>query len=285
MLDNCGIVLEGGAFRSVFSAGVLDYFQEQDLYIPNIVTLSAGAYAALNYVSRQPGRLVRTNIEPLRSERYVGLGTLIRTGSFFDMDFLFNRIPNELEPFDYDTFFTSKQRLVIHTTNCETGKPVYFDDYGSKERLMDICRASNSMPFVTPIVEIDGEPMLDGGMYDAIPVEKALADGNEKIIVVLTRTKEYRKTRRWIYMLLLKMVYRKYPEFIRLVGQRADRYNATLNLIDKLEKEGKVYVIRPGMRPVHNHETNPDKLLKFYEHGYEMAGEKFAEITDFLSER
>src|SRR5215469_13503889 len=101
MLNNSGLVLEGGAFRSVFSAGVLDFFQEHDLYIPNITTLSAGAFAALNYMSRQPGRIIRTNIDPLREKPYLGLGTFIRTGNFFDMDFMFNKMPNELEPFDY----------------------------------------------------------------------------------------------------------------------------------------------------------------------------------------
>jgi predicted patatin/cPLA2 family phospholipase len=283
MLRNCGLVLEGGAFRSVFSAGILDYFQEQDFYIPNIVTLSAGAYVALNYVSRQPGRAVRTNIDPLREKnRYLGLGKLLRTGNLFDMDFLFDRMPNELEPFDYETFFASDQRLVMHATNCETGTAVYFDDYQDGRRLMDICRASNSMPFISTIVEIDGVPLLDGGMYDAIPVEKALADGNERIVVVFTRSQGYRKRTNWKYMFWMHVVYRKYPEFIKMVRQRAARYNETLELIAKLEEEGRAYILRPKMRPVRNHETDPKKLLKFYEHGYMTAKEHFAEIKAFL---
>jgi predicted patatin/cPLA2 family phospholipase len=284
MLKNCGLVLEGGAFRSVFSAGVLDYFQEQEFYIPNIVTMSAGAYVALNYVSSQPRRLIRTNIETLKERRYLGLRRLLRTGNLFDMDFLFDRIPNEIDPFDYETFFASEQRLVMHVTNCETGTAEYYDDFQSKQRLMDICRASNSMPFINTIVEIDGAPMLDGGMYDAIPVEKALADGNERIVVVFTRSKEYRKQTNWFYMFWLHIIYHKYPKFIQLVKQRATRYNETLDLIAKLEKEGRVYIIRPELRPVRNHETNPEKLLKFYEHGYQTAKEKFAEIKVFLEE-
>jgi len=282
MLKNSAIVLEGGAFRSIFSAGILDYFQDQDFYIPNIVTLSAGAYMALNYVSKQKGRVVRTNIETLRKTRYLGLGTYFRTGNLFDMNFLFDKLPNELEPFDYDTFFSSDLRLVMHVTNCETGKAIYYDEYGDKKRLMDICRASNSMPFITTIVNIDGQPMLDGGMYDAIPIEKAIADGNEKIIVVFTRTKDYRKKSRWFYLLMVRLVYRKFPEFIKTVTQRSERYNETIELIERLEKEGKVYIIRPEEKPVKNHETNPDKLLKFYNHGYELAKEKFQEIKDFL---
>lgn len=281
-MQNSGIVLEGGAFRSVFSAGVLDYFQDNELYIPNIITLSAGALVALNYVSRQPRRIIRTNIEPLRKKRYLGLWRYIKTGNLFDMDFMFDIMPNELEPFDYDTFFASDQRLVMHVTNCVTGKAIYYDEYSDKKRLMDICRASNSMPFITTIVDIDGEPMLDGGMYDAIPIEKAIADGNDKIIVVFTRSKEYRKKSRWAYLKLVSIIYRKYPEFVKVVKQRADRYNDTLDMINRLEAEGKVYIIRPEVRPVRNHETNPDKLLKFYEHGYQLAKEKFEEIKTFL---
>ncbi|MDR2547572.1 MAG: patatin family protein [Lachnospiraceae bacterium] len=284
MLNNRGLVLEGGAFRSVFSGGVLDFFLEHDFYVPNIITLSAGAYAALNYVSRQPQRLIRTNIDPLRKKKYLGLGYFFRTGNLFDFDFLFERMPNELEPFDYDAFFTSGQKLVMSATNCATGKAAYFDDYQNKERLMDICRASNSFPFIARIVDIDGEPMLDGGMCDAIPIEKALADGNEKIIVVFTRTKEYRKKSRWFYLLMIRLFYRKYPNFVEAVKQRSDRYNYTLDLIDKLEQEGKVYIIRPSERPVSNYETNPDRLLKFYEHGYMTAKEKFQEIKDFVTE-
>ncbi len=285
MLTNSGIVLEGGAFRSVFSAGVLDYFLEEALHFPNIITLSAGAYAALNYVSKQKGRIIQTNIEPLKERRYVGLKTFLRTGGLFDMDFLFDQIPNELVPFDYETFFASDQRLVMHATNCLTGKAVYFDTFENKERLMDICRASNSMPFIAPIVKVDEIPLLDGGIYDAIPIEKAIDDGIEKAIVVFTRNQEYRKKNRWFYQFMIKRVYHKYPRLIEVVKSRAERYNHALEFVEQLEKDGRVYVIRPTQPAIKNSESDPNKLMRFYEHGYQTAKEKFAEIKAFLGTR
>lgn len=282
MLQKSGIVLEGGALRSVFSAGVLDYFLEADFHIPNIVTLSAGAYAALNYVSKQKGRIIQTNIDPLRDQSYVGIKTFFRTGSLFDMDFLFDKVPNELVPFDYDSFFASDQRLLMSATNCLTGKAVYYDTFENKERLMDICRASNSLPFIAPIVKIDETPMLDGGMYDAIPIEKAMEEGIEKTIVVFTRNKEYRKRNHRFYLFMLERVYWKYPAFVKMVKTRAERYNHALDVVAQLERENKVYVIRPEQKPVGNKEDDPDKLLSFYEHGYQTAKEKFTEIQAFL---
>lgn len=282
MLTNSGIVLEGGAFRSIFSAGVLDYFLEEDFHIPNIITLSAGAYAALNYISKQKGRILQTNVEPLKGKSYVGFKTFLRTGGLFDMDFLFDRIPNELVPFDYDAFFASDQRLVMHATNCLTGKATYYDTFENKERLMDICRASNSMPFIAPIVRIDETPMLDGGICDAIPIEKAMEDGIEKAIVVFTRNKEYRKKYRWFYQFMINRVYRKYPQLIKIVKKRAEHYNHALEIVEQLEKEGKVYVIRPTQPSIKNSESNPNKLMRFYEHGYQTAKEKFAEMKAFL---
>lgn len=282
MMQKCGMVLEGGALRSVFSAGVLDYFLEEDFHIPNIITLSAGAYAALNYVSKQKGRIIQTNIEPLKTRSYVGLKTLFRTGSLFDMDFLFDKIPNELVPFDYDRFFASDQKLLMSATNCLTGKAVYYDTFENKERLMEICRASNSLPFIAPIVKIDETPMLDGGMCDAIPIEKAIEEGLEKIIVIFTRNREYRKKDRRFYLFMLEQIYGKYPQFVQMVRKRAERYNHSLDTVEQLEKEKKVYVIRPELKPVSNRETDPDKLLCFYEHGYQTAKDKFTEIRAFL---
>lgn len=282
MQQESGIVLEGGALRSIFSAGVLDFFLEKDFHIPNIVTLSAGAYAALNYVSKQKGRVIRTNIEPLQKKSYVGLKTLFRTGSLFDMDFLFDKIPNDLVPFDYESFFASDQHLWMHATNCLTGKAIYYDTYENKERLMEICRASNSMPFIAPIVKIDGTPLLDGGMCDAIPIEKALEVGIKKAVVVYTRNKEYRKKTSRLYLFALRLVYRKYPELIEIVSRRAEHYNQTLELVEQLEKEGKVYIIRPELPSIGNRETNINKLMEFYKHGYQTARDRFDEIKTFL---
>ncbi|HKM22049.1 MAG TPA: patatin family protein [Lachnospiraceae bacterium] len=284
MKKTTGLLLEGGALRSVFTAGVLDYFMDNDFYVPNVVAVSAGAYAGLNYIAKQRGRTADTNIETFRHRKYVGLKTLLRTGELFDMELLFNEFPNGDKPFDYETFFASDQHFLMSTVNCMTGEPVYYEHFDDKAQLMKIARASNSLPFISKKVDIDGVPMLDGGMYDAIPISKALEEGIEKVIVIFTRTGEYRKKKRHIYMFFLRMIYHKFPEFVKMVESRPQRYNDAIDQIEQLEKDGKAFVIRPTQKPVANNETNPDKLMRFYEHGYECARLQFDQLKKFVEE-
>ena len=279
-----GILLEGGALRSVFTAGVLDYFMDQNFYVPNVVAVSAGAYAGMNYVAKQRGRTAETNIDTLRKEKYLGLGTFFKTGELFDMELLFDKLPNGEQPFDYDTFMNSDQHFLMSTVNCNTGLPVYYNQFRDKQQLMRIARASNSLPFISKKVNIDGIPMLDGGMYDAIPIDKALEEGLEKVIVIYTRLGDYRKVKRHLYMFLLRIIYRKYPNFIKMVESRPKRYNDAIDTISRLEREGKAFVIRPKVKPVRNNEANPDKLRAFYQHGYDCAKECFAALKKFVEE-
>jgi len=284
MKDTTGLLLEGGALRSVFTAGVLDYFMDENFYVPNVIAVSAGAYAGLNYIAKQRGRTAETNIEPFRSHSYVGLRTFLKTGELFDMKLLFEKFPNSEKPFDYDAFMNSNQKFLMSTVNCETGLPVYYDTFEDKDQLMKITRASNSLPFVSKKVEIDGVPMVDGGMYDAIPIDKALEEGVEKIIVIFTRTDEYRKVKRHLYMFLLHIIYHRFPNFIKMVESRPKRYNDAIEKISRLEQEGKAFVIRPKTKPVLNNETNPDKLYAFYHHGYECAKNCFEDLKRFVEE-
>lgn len=278
-----GILLEGGAMRSIFSAGVLDFLLEQGIRIPNVLAVSAGAYAGMNYVSGQKGRVVESNILYLKKEKYVGLRTFLKTGALFDMDLLFDRLPRQIIPFDFKGFFASPSRFITSTVNCNTGETVYHDSFQDEEHLLRVCRAANSLPLIAKIVEIAGEPMLDGGMADAIPIQKALEEGWKKIIVVLTREADYRKKPKELYARTIKRVYSAYPAFIQTVEQRARKYNEALETIAKLEKEGKALVIRPKGMTVANHECNVEKLLKYYEHGKERAKERFPELKEFLN--
>lgn len=282
MKETTGILLEGGALRSVFTAGVLDYFMDENFYVPNVVALSASAYAGMNYISKQRGRTAEINIESLKTEKYLGLQTLLKTGELFDMDLLFDKYPNGEKPFDYDTFFHSDQHFMMSTVNCNTGKPIYHDHFEERSQLMQIARASNSLPFLSKVVNIDGIPMLDGGMYDAIPIQKTLEEGIDKIIVVLTRLENYRKVPRHIYMAFLRMIYHKYPQFVKMVADRPRRYNEAIDVINELEQEGRAFVIRPEIKPVKNNESNSDKLMEFYQHGYECARRRFHELNAFL---
>lgn len=281
-MEKTGLVLEGGAMRSLFSAGVLDYFMEKGLNIPTTVTVSAGAYAAINYLSGQIGRTVQTNIEPFYKESYVGVKTFLKKGTLFDMEKLFDIFPNKEYPFDYDAFFASDKKLVMTTTNCITGEAIYFDEYGDKDRMMKICQASNSLPFIARIVEIDGIPMLDGGMADAIPVNKAVDMGLNKLVLIMTRRPDYRKKTSLWYLTNIAIVYHRFPEFVKAVRRRANVYNQSVEMVEQLEREGKAFVIRPLIKPIKNNETNPEKLRAFYEHGKDVARAQFEDLMKFL---
>ncbi|WMC91873.1 patatin-like phospholipase family protein [Kineothrix sp. MB12-C1] len=282
-MENVGIILEGGAMRSVFSAGVLDFFLDNDIQIPNVMAVSAGAYAGMNYVSGQRGRVLKAIIEPMEKEKYFGFSTFLRKGTFFDMDLLFNEIPKTRAPFDFEAFSASAKRFITSTVNCITGEAVYHQSFEDEDNFLEICRAANSLPFIGKVTDIDGIPMLDGGMADAIPIEKALEEGWDKVVVVVTRNAKYRKKKRYLYLTMIRLLYHKYPKFARLVEGRADRYNHSLDLLERMEEEGKAFVLRPSDDVyLVNHEANVDTLRDYYHRGYEMAKEKMDELKEFL---
>lgn len=281
-MEHTGIMIEGGAMRSVFAAGVLDFLMDKGIEIPNVLAVSAGAYAGMNYISGQRGRAVEAVIKPLEKEKYMGPATFLKKGTFFDMDFLFDVVPKTLVPFDFETFCSSAKRFIINTTDCRTGKSVYHEDFESEEEFWKICRAANSLPFISRISQIGGIPMLDGGMADALPITKILEEGWEKVLVILTRKSDYRKKYRFFYMMMIRLIYRKYPEFIKTVAGRARKYNECLEQIEQMEKEGRALVFRPSKLAVNNNESDVDTLMEYYQHGYEEAMGREEEIYNFL---
>ena len=270
-MKETGIMIEGGAMRSVFAAGVLDFFMEKGIEIPNVLAVSAGAYAGMNYVSGQKGRAVDAVIKPLRQEKYMGPKTFLKKGTFFDMDYLFDVVPKKLSPFDFETLKNSAKRFIINTTNCLTGESEYYEDFDTEEQFWKICRAANSLPFISRVSYIDDVPMLDGGLADALPIDQIEKEGWEKVLVILTRKEDYRKKYRHLYMFFLRLVYHKYPKLIKTVSKRADKYNACLEQIEKMEADGKALVFRPSRLAVGNNESNVDVLMDYYQHGYEEA--------------
>ena len=271
--------------RSMFSAGVLDSFLENEIEIPNVMAVSAGAYAGMNYVSGQKGRVLDAIIKPLETEKYLGFGTFLKKGTFFDMDFLFDEIPKKRVPFDFETFKNSAKRFITSTVNCLTGEAVYFDEFPDEDMFFKICKAANSLPFIARITDINGIPMLDGGMADAIPVSRALEEGWKKIIVVMTRNADYRNKQRYFYMLMLKLIYHKYPKFVDMVWGRAQKYNQSMEMVARMEKEGNALVLRPSdSLHLQNNEADPEKLREYYRHGYEVAQKRVEEIRAFLAE-
>lgn len=282
-----GLILEGGATRGVFTAGVLDYLMEKEYYFPYVVGVSAGSCNAIDYVSRQKGRTRECMIIREKQYRYLNrdLKKVIREKSLFDMDLIFDRFPREVFPFDFDTYFSSDIRCELVLTNCLTGRAEYLEEKSSRERLMDLARASSSMPLASPIVMIDGIPYLDGGIADSIPILRSLKTGHQKNVIVLTRNYGYRKKVKSRTKEVYRAVYRKYPQLVRALVNRAMVYNRTLDLIEKWELQGRVFVIRPQIPPVSRVEQDYQVLSDFYQHGYDRMKEQYDKMMEFLEEK
>lgn len=264
------LVLEGGGLRGVFTCGVLDCFMDRGIRFPFTVGVSAGACNGLSYMSGQRGRARASNIDLMDKYHYVGLKYLLTQKCIMDFKLLFEDFPEKIIPYDYEAYFSNPDRFIMVTTNCLTGKAEYLEEKSSSARVMDIVRASSSLPFVSPITYVDGVPMLDGGIVDSIPVEYAMRQGYEKLVVVLTRNKGYRKPDS--RMPLAKLAYRRFPNLQKALQNRNAVYNRTMDLIERLEEEGRIIVIRPG-RPIEvgRMEKDTAKLASLYQEGYDIA--------------
>lgn len=282
-MKRAGLVLEGGANRGVFTAGVLDYLMEKEFYFPYVVGTSAGACNATGYVSRQPGRMKQCSIITDKQYRYVSVKNTLRTHTLLDMDLMFEKYPEEIFPFDYDTYFQSDIQCEAVVTNCITGKAEYLSEHSNRKRLMDICRASSSLPLATKMVTVDGKPYLDGGLADSVPIIHSLKTGHSKNVIVLTRNKGYRKKESSKKNRIYQMAYGKtYPNLVKSLENRAKIYNKTMDYIEKWESEGKVFVIRPEIEPVARLERDLERLELFYQHGYDVMEEEFERMKWFL---
>ncbi len=268
--ENTGLVLEGGGMRGVFTSGVLDYFLDNHITFPYCVSVSAGACNGLSYKSCQRGRAKQTNVDLLEKYRYIGMKYLWTQHSILDRKLIYDTIPNEILPFDYDACFANPMEFEMVTTNCLTGKACYLSESHDEDRLVNIAKASSSLPYVCPIVWIDHQPMLDGGIIDSIPVERAIERGHAFNVVVLTRNRGYRETSRDLK--IPKYIYRRFPRLRLLLSKRHAIYNAQLELVERLEDEGRILAIRPE-RPVEvgRLESNVEKLTALYNEGYECA--------------
>lgn len=274
-----GLVLEGGGMRGVFTCGVLDNFMDRGIEFPYAIGVSAGACNGLSYMSRQRGRARFSNIDLLEKYRYIGFRHLLTKRNIMDFDLLFNKFPNEIIPYDYEAYSLSESLFEMVTTDCLTGQACYFGEKLSPERIIDIVKASSSLPFVTPISYVDGRPMLDGGISDSVPVRRAMELGYDNLCVVLTRNIGYRKkqVRSWIP----PFVYRKYPALREAIATRNGRYNDDMELVESLESERRITIIRPE-HPIEvgRMERDTAKLIKLYDEGYAVASK-----VDFIAAR
>lgn len=284
MHTKTGLVLEGGGMRGVYTAGVLDFFLENKIEFPYVIGVSAGACNAASYISKQWGRNKRVNIGFVRDPNYISLRNFFKKGELFGMDYVFDVIPNQIVPFDYDEFTQSETEFVIGTTDCQTGQPIYFSRKEYKEDLLTPIRASSSLPLAAPIVSFQGHELLDGGMSDPVPVKKAEQDGCSRNVIVLTQHEGYqKKPARSNFM--IKRKYAAYPEVIKTLENRWIHYNQTLAYIEQLQKDKKAFVIRPTQPlEISRIERNPRKLTKAYDLGWQNASDLFAELSEWLGE-
>jgi predicted patatin/cPLA2 family phospholipase len=280
-ITGAALVLEGGGMRGLFTTGVLDAFLFNNRHFDYIIGASAGATHALSYISRQKGRARRVNVDYVSRSDYMGLRCLIKEKSLFGMDLLFRKIPYAYNPYDFESFERNVGRYYVTVTDMLTGGAVYLSPRKAGD-VLPAAMASCSLPLVSPPVVIDGVPYLDGGIADSIPAKKALSDGNEKLVVILTQPKGYRKKSSrsdWVF----RGAYRKYPSFVRAMENRTAAYNETLDFIDRLEGEGRAFVIRPfpqaGLKRL---ERNPVLLDALHRSGYEDACALDGRLGEFL---
>ena len=272
--EKTGLVLEGGGMRGVFTCGVLDYFMDKKIRFPYTIGVSAGACNGLSYMSGHRGRAKFSNIDLLEQYDYIGVKYLFKKRNIMDFDLLFGEFPEHILPYDYDAYFSSPGRYVMVTTNCRTGRANYLEEKKDKKRIIDIVRASSSLPYVCPITYVDDVPMLDGGIVDSIPLLRSMEDGNEKNVVVLTRNRGYRKTSK--DMKIPHFIYKKYPRLRVALSNRCKVYNQQLEMVERLEDEGRIHVIRPEKPVVVDRiEKDVNKLRDFYQEGYECAKKMF----------
>ncbi len=277
-----GLVMEGGAMRGLFTAGVIDVLMENEITFDGAVGVSAGAAFGCNYKSNQPRRVIRYNTRFCHDKRFCSVSSLVKTGDMFGADFCYHEIPNKLDIFDYKTFNESPMEFYVVCTDITTGKPVYRRCRVADDNELEWIRASASMPLASRIVEVGGMKLLDGGISDSIPLKFMEKTGYEKNVVILTQPRNYVKKKNNI-MPLMKIAMRKYPQLINAMNNRHIMYNDELKYIRSSEQQGKAYVIAPDEKlPVGHIEHNQDILLEVYRIGRMTAMNKINEIKEFL---
>lgn len=278
--NKVALVLEGGALRGLYTAGVLDVFMENDIKVDAIFGVSAGALFGINYKSNQIGRALRYNLKYAHDKRYMGMYSLVTTGDIMNREFCFDTLVNVLDPLDFETYNNSDVDFYAVVTNVGTGKAEYINIDDARKN-MEYLRASGSMPFVSNIVEIDGNNYLDGALSDPIPFKKALDMGYEKIIVILTRPEGYFKTKSFMPF---GLVYKNYPNFVKTAKEVYIKYNETLNLIKQYESDGRIIVFRPSEKiKMKRVEKDLKKLQAIYDVGVKDSTNNLSRVKEFVS--
>lgn len=276
-----GLVLEGGAMRGLWTAGITDVMMEHGIEPDGLIGVSAGAAFGCNYKSRQIGRAIRYNTRFAKDSRYSGVRSLLRSGDYFNAEFGYHIVPKQYDIFDDDAFNQNPMEFIVVCTDVETGKPVYKPLTKVTSDTYDWIRASASMPLMSRVIELEGRKLLDGGVGDSIPLEYFESMGYDRNLVILTQPMGYQKKHLKL-MPLIRMTLRKYPNMIKAMNERHIMYNKELAYVEQAEKEGRCLVIRPDAKiPIGHISHNPDEMRNVYEMG-RSVGERYIErIKDF----
>lgn len=270
------LILEGGTLRPIFSAGVMDALLDNNITFPYCIGVSAGITNGVSYISKQKGRNLEVVTKYRNDNRYLSYRNFLRCKSIFGLDFVFDEIPNNLIPFDMDTYRKYPGKVLVGVTNAHTGKTEYLNgkDLDDKATML---RATCAIPLLFPVIKINGKEYYDGGLCDPIPIKKAIADGNTKHLIVLTQPKGYKKELSKKNILVAKLLNKKYPNLKTPFLNRHNHYNETVKFCEQLESEGKVLILRPEYN-LDSFEKDINKLKSSYEHGYNLTINHLSEI-------
>ncbi|MGJ9460539.1 patatin-like phospholipase family protein [Oceanobacillus sp. CF4.6] len=279
---SAGLSLEGGGMRSAYTVGVLDLFLDKGIDFPVVASASAGSLIGSSYIAKQRERNHRMLLEIGGNPESISFKRMIRDKELYSMDYIFNKIPNEIIPLDFNAFSQSASTFIIGTTDINTGYPIYHDKYDTKEDLFKIIRASCSLPVLAPSISYQGLDLMDGGVADPIPIKPLIDRGSNKNVVVLTRNKGYIKkgTRlNWLY----KRIFSEKPLLIKLLRERHLIYNKTMQQLLEMEKRNEVFIIQPEKPLVTSRiEHNKEKLQNLYVQGYQETEKKYEALKYFL---
>lgn len=280
-----GLVLEGGAFRGLFTSGIIDVMMAHDVWPDGLIGVSAGAAFGCNYKSRQMGRAIRYNKAYAHDPRYSGIRSLLTTGDYFNAQFAYHTMPRQLDVFDNEAFNANPMQFYAVCTDVETGKAVYKHLEQASDTTYDWIRASASMPLVSRVIDLEGHKLLDGGVADSIPLAYFESIGYDRNVVILTQPEGYQKEHNKL-MPLLRLSLRKYPKMIEALDQRHLMYNRQLDYVSEAEREGRCLVIRPKESlPIGHISHNPDEMQRVYDMGREEGERRIADIIRFYNEQ
>lgn len=281
--EKTGLVLEGGAMRGIYVAGVLDVLLEHSVHVDGVIGVSAGAIHGCSFVSGQRGRSIRYNLKYCRDPQYMSFRSLLRTGDLCGTDFCYRQLPETLDPFDNDAFEASETKFYVTCTDVETGEPVYKLCETLRGDQIDWVRASASMPLAAHIVELEGRKLLDGGVSDSIPAAAFRKLGYKRCVVVTTRPFGYRKKPNRMVP-LLRRAYRGYPKFVEAMARRHLMYNRQLDELQRMEQAGEILVIRPSRAiQIRRTEHNPERIKQMYDLGRRDGESALEQVMEFLN--